>query len=187
MNYWNLKIIKAIELMAILAACELVSIASAEDAAIEINGKISAVIEIDINPTPLWDFGYVDPGASPAPSRDDILTIKSNKAWTVTAKDILSSYTPVKPAGTQGKMVQYRPLTVGAWLTPTSALTDTVKIKNVGTTYDLASDPQIASGPKGESQAPITLSQQIRFTDDPTTSSNYYRIIVTFVGAQDII
>jgi hypothetical protein len=129
MNYWNLKIIKAIELMAILAACELVSIASAEDAAIEINGKISAVIEISINPTPQWDFGYVDPGASPAPSRDDILTVNSNKAWTVTAKDILSGgqsqYSHAKPTGTNGRMVQWMGTN---WLSPTSKLTDSLKI-----------------------------------------------------------
>jgi hypothetical protein len=161
----------------ILATCILLSGALAADAIIEVKGKVNAKITISLNPSGTWDIGTVDPEASPAPSRGETITINSNKAWTVTAKDDLALYSPLKPAGTKGKMVQY---TGSAWLTPTSALTDTVKID----TYDLESDQQIASGSKGTSSTGRTLSQTTQYTDDPTVDPNYYRIIVTFVAAQ---
>jgi hypothetical protein len=165
----------------ILATYVLLSGALAADATIEVNGKVNAKITISLTPSGTWDIGTVDPEVSPAPSRVETITINSNKAWTVTAKDDLALYAPVKPDLTKGKMVQY---TGSAWLTPTSTLTDTVKIKDGGTTYDLASDVQIASGSKGTSSTDRTLSQTTKYTDDPTVNPNYYKIIVTFVAAQ---
>lgn len=166
-----------VRLVAAIIVSGLASNSLAEDAEIEINGKINPKITISINPDPVWDFGSVDPEA--IKSRDDILTVNSNKRWTVTARDMLGYN---KPSETKGHMVQW---TGSAWLS--SKLGDSLKIINSGTTYDLANDPVIASGEKSSGKTvQITLTQAIQFTDDPTEGSNYYRIIVIFVGAQKI-
>lgn len=177
-HHWdNMKRLKIVGLVAIVIVFEFASCSLAEDAAIEINGKINPKITISINPDTVWDFGSVDPEA--IKSRDDILTVSSNKPWTVTAKDMLG-YS--KPLDTKGHMVKW---TGSAWLS--SKLGDSLKIINAGTTYDLANDPVIASGVKGNNkQVQITLTQAVQFTDDPTEGSHYYRMSVTFVGAQKI-
>lgn len=168
----------------------LASTALAEDAIIEVNGHINSKITVAINPTQQWDFGLITPEASP--SRADTLQVNSNRKWSVTASDVLTGYAPAKPSGTKGHMVQW----TGSYWIAASQLTDSLKITNDatnpdiqggGVAYDLASDPVIASSTKkGTFNIPVTLTQWIRFTDDPTTGSNYYRMIVTFTGAQNI-
>lgn len=176
----NMKELKFIVLGGVLALCLLVVGAVAADPTIEINGKIPAKITIDVSPNTLWDFGSIEPqDPAEAQTRSETITIKSNKGWTLTAKDILAGYSPAKTD--KGYMVQW---TGSAWLS--SKLTDTLKITGTGGPWDLASDPQLATGAKGITSPALsrTLSQTIQYTDDPTTDPNKYRVVVTFVAAQ---
>lgn len=182
-----MKQMRIIGLGILLAQCIFVSGVLAADSAIEVNSQVSAKIVLAVNPDLYWDFGSLDPESSPA-LRSDILHISSNKKWSIQAKDIISGAgnpygSKPKPTGTKGYMAQW---TGTSWVSPTSKLTDSLKIINSGTTYDLGVDPTIANGNKGTFSIPITLTQAIQYTDDPTVGPNKYRMIVTFVAAQSI-
>lgn len=175
-----LRMLTIIGLWITIIASLLVYGVLAADPTIEINGAIPAKITIDVSPVTLWDLGSIEPqDPAVAQTRDETITIKSNKAWTLTAKDILAGYSPAKTD--KGYMVQW---TGAAWLS--SKLTDSLQITGTSGPWDLASDPQIASGAKGITSPALTrtLSQTIKYTDDPTASPNKYKIIVTFIAAQ---
>jgi len=125
--------LKIVGLVAAIIAFGFESCALAEDAAIEINGKINPKMTISINPDPVWDFGSVDPEA--IKSRNDIITVNSNGRWTVTAKDMLG-YS--KPSDTKGHMVQW---TGSAWLS--SKLSDHLRSSMLGPSTILRMIPSL--------------------------------------------
>ena len=132
----------------------------------------------------------LDPSASqPLTNSTNVtMTVKSNdRQWVVSAKDALDSS---KPAGTEGKMVEY------TTAYQTVALTNAIKVGAttaghlVGSEVTLnGSDQTIANGDNSVSGSgtfsaqPLTFKQTVDYADARLTGSpDFYQIIVTFTG-----
>lgn len=163
---------RIIGLVVVLAMGMLVVGALAVDSTLEAKGTVNSKITIDVTPTS-WTFTS-DPDADNTQAAS--IKISSNKAWSVTAKDNQDGSKPYK-----GYMVLYTGSAYGS-----VSLTNPLYIQNSGDSYaSLVSDQIVCTGSKGKDITNLkTLKQTTAYTDDPTTGSDYYRMIVTFTATQ---
>lgn len=163
---------RMIGLGVILAMGMLLFGALAADPTLEAKGTVNSKITISVSPNN-WEFTS-DPDVEN--TNTATITVSSNKAWTVTAKDNQVNSKPNK-----GHMVLY---TGSGW--GSAYLTDPLYIQDANGQYvNLENDQTVCTGSKGKDITnQKTLKQKMEYTDDPTTESNCYRMIVAFTATQ---